>query len=220
MLKRLALLLPIALTAALAVTAPPAAAATRHPVLFVHGFSGFPANWDSLYLRFRAAGYPASHLTKWSYDSFQANTTTARQVAAKVAEIKQQTGAAKVDVVTHSMGGLSTRYYLKSLGGTAHVDDWVSIGGPNHGTGFAYACFIASCADMRFGSALLTGLNSGDETPGSTSYTTFWSPCDEIINPDSSVVLAGAVNNGTACLGHLGLLASWSVGSGVLDAVR
>ena len=56
MLKRLALLLPIALTAALAVTAPPVAAATPHPVLFVHGFSGFPANWDALYLRFRAAG--------------------------------------------------------------------------------------------------------------------------------------------------------------------
>ena len=35
------------------------------------------------------------------------------------------------------MGGLSTRYYLKNLGATQYVDDWVSIGGPNHGTTFA-----------------------------------------------------------------------------------
>ncbi|MER6102542.1 hypothetical protein ABT115_09465 [Streptomyces sp. NPDC001832] len=31
------------------------------------------------------------------------------------------------------------------------------------------------------------GLAEGDETPGAVSYATFWSNCDEIINPDDSV---------------------------------
>jgi triacylglycerol lipase len=37
-------------------------------------------------------------------------------------------------------------------------------------------------------------LNSRDETPGAVRYGTLWSPCDEIINPDTSVILSGATN--------------------------
>nr|MBA3524532.1 hypothetical protein [Geodermatophilaceae bacterium] len=37
-------------------------------------------------------------------------------------------------VISHSMGGLSSRYYLRNLTGTAEVDGCVSLGGPNHGT--------------------------------------------------------------------------------------
>ncbi len=33
-----------------------------------------------------------------------------------------QTGAAKVDIITHSMGGLSSRYHLKYLGGPIRED--------------------------------------------------------------------------------------------------
>lgn len=188
----------------------------RNPVLFVHGFSGGTFNFDYLTYTFRQAGYPDSYLHHWGYNSFQRNVTTASQVRDKVNAIKRATGRSKVDIVTHSMGGLSTRYYLKNLGGTTSVGDWVSIGGPNHG----YGCAFAACKEMRPGSGLLNQLNSGDETPGSTRYATFWSSCDEIINPDSSTVLSGATNTNTACLGHLGLLGSYSVAQGVLRAVQ
>ena len=63
-------------------------------------------------------------------------------MAQRVNEIKAATGAAKVDIITHSMGGLSSRYYIKNLGGAANVDDWVSLAGPNHGTTWAYGCFF------------------------------------------------------------------------------
>jgi triacylglycerol lipase len=123
-------------------------------------------------------------------------------VANRVAQIKAATGAAKVDIITHSMGGLSTRYYLKNLGGTANVDDWVSLGGPNHGTGWAYLCFTTPCVQMRPGSSFLNALNATDETPGSVNYGTWWSPCDEVINPDESTVLSGATNTKTSCIFH------------------
>ncbi len=129
-------------------------------------------------------------------------------------------GATKVDIISHSMGGLSSRYYTKNLGGDLKVDEWVSLGGPNHGTDTANFCFSTSCSEMRIGSSFLAALNSGDETPGAVNYRTFMSPCDEIINPDSSVALSGAINTQTACLSHSGLYQDATVYGQVRDFVR
>lgn len=107
-----------------------------------------------------------------------------RRIRTKVDEILAATGASKVDIITHSMGGLSSRWYAKFLGGDAKIDEWVSLGGPNHGTDTAYLCNQTSCKEMRPGSAFLADLNAGDETPGAPRYGTWRSPCDTIINPD------------------------------------
>jgi len=210
-----------ALVAASIMLVPAARASASEPILFVHGFSGAAWNWDVMIDRFEAAGYPPAELRAISYNSAQSNTATAQEVSQEVQELKAATGAAQIDIVTHSMGGLSSRYYLRNLGGTGNVDDWVSIGGPNHGTWTAAACsLLASCREMIPGSSFLRALNSGDETPGSVRYGTFWSPCDEIINPDGSVLLSGATNTRIGCIGHLSLLASSSVYTGVRDFVR
>ena len=192
-------------TTTAAPTTTTAPSALPDPILFVHGWNGDTATWTTMVGRFQADGYAASRLFNWQYNSSQSNATTAQQVSTKVNEILAATGAAKVDVISHSMGALSTRYYTKNLGGDAKVDEWVSLGGPNHGTDFANWCFSASCVEMRPGSTFLNNLNSGDETPGVSRYGTWWSPCDEIINPDSSVPLSGATNTQTACLSHSNL---------------
>jgi triacylglycerol lipase len=131
------------------------------------------------------------------------------------------TGASRVDIVAHSMGSLSTRWYLKFLsGGLTKVDEWVSLGGPNHGTDAAITCSTPSCIEMRPGSTFLTQLNSGDESPGAVRYGTWWSPCDLTINPDASVSVAGATNTETACLGHSDLYNNTAVYTQVRDFVR
>ncbi|OAA25594.1 triacylglycerol lipase [Frankia sp. EI5c] len=201
----LAALAALAVTgAALLGTGTTASAATRDPVVFVHGFNGSTSTWTDLVADFQAHGYPAADLVIFTYDSTQSNVTTANELAARIDAVRSATGAAKVDLVTHSMGALSTRYFLKSLGGTHAVDDWVSLGGPNHGTDTAVLCgwLYPACAEMSPGSSFLTALNAGDETPGAVSYGTWWSPCDDIVNPDSTVALAGATNTPTSCLGH------------------
>lgn len=180
-------------------------APARHPVLFVHGFNSDGSVWGPMMNRFRQNGWSDALLWTWSYDTAQSNAVTAELIRQKVDTILAQTKATKVNIVTHSMGGLSSRYYLKNLGGDARVDAWVSLGGPNHGTDFALACLTTSCAEMRQGSTFLAALNSVDETPGAVRYGTWWSPCDGIINPDSSVALSGATNTKTACLTHSAL---------------
>ena len=181
---------------------PVATANAVEPILFVHGWNSSGSVWNTMIGRFQADGWTAAQTNNWSYNTAQSNVTTAAQVNTKVDQIRAATGAAKVDIVSHSMGGLNTRYYLKNLGGQPEVDEWVSLGGPNHGTDTANFCFSSACTEMRIGSSFLTALNSGDETPGLVSYGTWWSPCDSIINPDSSVALSGATNTQTACLSH------------------
>ena len=213
-------LLLAAVIAAVAATAPAASAAAAEPILFVHGWNSSGSIWNTMIGRFQSDGWTAAQTNAWSYNTAQSNVTTAGQLSTKVDQILSATGASKVDIITHSMGGLSSRYYLKNLGGTAKVDEWVSLGGPNHGTQTAYLCFWnTSCFEMQPGSSFLNALNSGDETPGAVNYGTWWSPCDEVINPDSSVPLSGATNTQTACLGHSALYTDATVYGQVRDFV-
>ena len=97
--------------------------------------------------------------------------------------ILTETGTEKVDLVGYGMGGLSSRYYIKFLGGIDTVDDYVSLGSPHHG-GKILTCPI------------LTSLNEGDETPGgilndtneedhipgNISYTSIYGDSDELVS--------------------------------------
>ena len=178
---------------------------TRNPIIFVHGWHGSSTGWNSMISRFKADGWTDAELVAWSYNSDQSNATTAAQLKTKIDQVLAATGATQVDIVSHSMGGLSSRYYARNLGGDLKIDAWVSLGGPNHGTTTASVCFSASCVEMRPSSTFLNALNSGDETPGAPRYATWWSPCDEVINPDSSVPVSGGTNTQTACLSHSAL---------------
>lgn len=216
-------LMTAALTAAIMLV-PVSAASAVDPIIFVHGWNSSGSTWNTFIARFRADGYTAAQLNNWSYNTSQSNATTASQLATRVNDVRRATGAAKVDLISHSMGGLSTRYYTKNLGGAANVDDFVSLGGPNHGTDTATLCAIflgqTSCREMQPGSAFLNALNATDETPGAPNYGTWWSPCDEVINPDSSVPLSGATNTQTACMSHSNLHEDATVYGQVRNFVR
>lgn len=188
----------------LSLSAAPAHAATHNPIVFVHGISSSASSWDDWISDFEADGYSSSELFTISYDWSQSNATTASELATKVQSVLASTGASKVDLVVHSMGALSGRYYLKNLGGTSYVDDFVSVSGVNHGTSSASLCgwLYKSCRQMEIGSSFLTSLNSGDETPGDVSYAAYWSHCDEAVNPDTSALLSGATNVDIGCLEH------------------
>jgi triacylglycerol lipase len=156
--------------------------------------------------RFIADGWESNTLFAYTFSSTKSNASVASDIRTRVNQIRASTGAAKVDIIAHSMGSLSSRYYIKNLGGTSYVDDWVSLGGPNHGTTWAYGCFFFSpCNQMMPGSSFLNSLNSGDETPGAVHYGTWRSPCDELVVPSSSTSLSGASNTQTSCMGHSAL---------------
>ena len=149
-----------------------AQAAPRNPVVFVHGYNADPGVWGGLRGDLRAAGYADSELFSWGYDTHQSvNEVLAGRLGAYVDQVRRQTGAARVDIVAHSLGSLVGRWYVKFGGGTATVDHWVSLAGPNRGTSTAWACALwdQACRDMTPGSYVVKNLNGGDETPGARS---------------------------------------------------
>jgi triacylglycerol lipase len=199
----------------------PASSLGQDPILFVHGYSSTASVWNTMISRFEKDGYSKAYLSAYSYNTSQSNKVDAEnEVKTRVESLLKATGATKVDIIAHSMGSLNSRWYVKFLGGEAKVDDWVSLGGPNHGTDFANFCASTSCVEMRQNSTFLKELNAGDETPGAVSYGTWWSPCDEIINPDSSVPLSGATNTETACMTHSALTTDETVYKQVREFVK
>jgi triacylglycerol lipase len=190
-----------------------AATISNDPILFVHGYAGNGGNWENMKSRFLADGWQPSELYACNYSFTASNTVSAAEIARQVDEIIALTGASKVDIVAFSMGSVSSRYYLKNLGGHTKVDAWVSMAGPNHGTDAVEInnCTFLPCREIAPGSEFLQQLNEGDETPGLVRYATWRSPCDATINPDESVILFGATNNQTACIGHLQMLTDANV---------
>ncbi|MFF9087498.1 esterase/lipase family protein [Streptomyces sp. NPDC014991] len=187
------------------VAARPLSAGT--PVVFVHGYTGNASNWAIAMSVFRLNGWSSSNLFAYEYDSYGDNITNARGLAAFVDNVKARTGAGKVAIVNHSMGGLVSQYYLKVLGGNTSVSHLASIAGANHGTTSAGACLIyTTCQQMYPGSSFISQISSGDETPGTTRYATWYSACDGIILPYTSTRLDGATNNDVPCQTHIGYL--------------
>jgi triacylglycerol esterase/lipase EstA (alpha/beta hydrolase family) len=215
----MAIVAAIALCVAAAI---PASASAQDPILFVHGWSESASLWSTMIGRFEKDGYPKSNLSAYSYNTSQSNKVDAeKEVKSHVESLLKTTGASKVDIISHSMGSLNTRWYVKFDGGESKVDDWVSLGGPNHGTETANACsFQVACQEMKIGSTFLSELNAGDETPGEVNYGTWWSPCDEIINPDESVILSGATNTKTACMSHTALTTDETVYKEVREFIK
>ncbi|HRW36196.1 MAG: alpha/beta fold hydrolase [Acidimicrobiales bacterium] len=237
------LLVVVALVASVlglvALPASPAGAAAKDPVVIVPGFTTGPII-DTGYLplrdRLRRAGYDVTLLTYPDYGLGDIRTNSAR-LAATVASVKARTGAAKVDLVSHSMGGLVSRYYVKSLGGASSVDSLIMLGTPNYGTNLANiaefltfgSCVgITSCEQMARGSGFLNDLNAGDDTIGSVRYTSIATKVDLIVTPYTTSFLAKDGNIANIAVqdqcfarlpGHLGLILDGAVADGVKDAL-
>ena len=118
------------------------------------------------------------------------------------------TGAAKVDLVGHSQGGMMPRYYIKNLGGAAKVNMLVGLAPSNHGTTidgintllddftilgvpFTRVLGCISCTEQVLPSSFMTSLNAGGDTQAGPKYVVIETKYDEIVTPYTSAFLTG-----------------------------
>ncbi|MDR3673435.1 MAG: lipase family protein [Holophaga sp.] len=196
----------------------------NEPIIFIHGNSDkalgtgvlYQSGWTASIEYFLSKGYKSSELyaTTWGpADSLLASQqyhskAYLTQTRAFIQAVLAYTGAAKVNIISHSMGVTLARKAI--LGGTASdalaggsynlgtpltsfIDTFVGIAGANWGLTSCYttAGSTPTCATTNgfypgyaFGpmglSSILTNINSTSHYEGSHVYT-LWSHVDEII---------------------------------------
>ncbi|MET9496005.1 alpha/beta fold hydrolase [Streptomyces sp. NPDC006552] len=188
-------------------------AAHPRPVVLVHGtFGNSVDNWLVLAPYLVRRGYCVFSLDYGQlpgvplFNGLGPIAKSAGQLDTFVGKVRGATGAAKVDLVGHSQGGMMPRYYLKFLGGAAEVNALVGIAPDNHGTtlsgltgllpyfpGIEPLLTLATpaLADQIAGSDFVTKLNAGGDTVPGVRYTVIATKYDEVVTPYRTQFLDG-----------------------------
>lgn len=198
----LLLIMTLAVIAIVRIVAPPVQPVPQTapgPVLLVPGYGGNINSLQPLATSLRSIGRTAVIV-----EPIGDGTGDLQQQAEHLAEVAERVrndaGAASVDVVGYSAGGVVARLWVRDEGGDGVARRVLTLGSPHHGTTqaalgaeFAGGCSTA-CEQLVPDSDLLRRLNAGDETPAGPLWGTVRSTSDQVVTPVESAALSGAVN--------------------------
>ncbi|GAA2895608.1 alpha/beta fold hydrolase [Streptosporangium fragile] len=145
---------------------------TPYPVVLVHGArSNGAATWPVAVPYLDKQGYCVFAL---DYGWSNSIKESARTLGTFVDGVLQATGAEKVAIVGHSLGGIVPRAYMRLEGGAGKVAELITLGAPHHDlTGeLAESCGGETvCGELRPGSPLMRELNEPSMVEPGVSYT-------------------------------------------------
>ncbi|MFO0233996.1 MAG: esterase/lipase family protein, partial [Burkholderiales bacterium] len=142
----------------------------------------------------------------------------APRIADAVEALRVSTGAARVALVGHSMGGLAARAYLRAFGDDA-VACVVTLGTPHHGTVHASFGRGRNVRQMRRDSDWLRALAADEPRERLERFTIVLSWQDNIVSPQAIQTLPGARTVMLHGLGHVTLAYDANVAGIVLEAL-
>ena len=195
------------------------------PVLLVHGFGHNRSGWFVLQQHLRQAGFTSVHTM--NYDPFRHDVVElAEMLSDRVELIRGLTGAERVHVVGHSLGGILLRWYVQELGGDQRVATAVTVASPHRGT--RLATFIPGrtgriATELAPGSWLLRKLERSARRT-SVDWIAFYSNLDLFVQPSSSAMITEPALNATNVfvkdVGHLSIMLSSQVARGIVAALE
>lgn len=167
----------------------PARGSGQHVVLLHGTNSDRYVNWLYVTPRLREAGHCVWTVQLQNRGRAPVATQSLR-LRRFVRWVRGETGARRVSLIGHSLGGIVGRHYIRFRGGKREVDDLISLGTPHKGyvstpeskpVDDLYNTDCPSCREQAAGSAFLRRLNRGDMSPGKVSYTQIGTVHDEVI---------------------------------------
>jgi triacylglycerol lipase len=169
------------------------------PVLLVPGYGGNLQSLQPLATVLRSAGRTVVVVEPVG-DGTGDLRAQAQHLGEIAAQVREDTGAASVDVIGYSAGGVVARLWVRDNDGAKVARRVLTLGSPHHGSSqaalgaeFAGGCPVA-CEQLIPESDLLRRLNAGDETPDGPLWVTVRSTGDQVVTPVDSAALSGALN--------------------------
>lgn len=193
-------------------------APTARPVLLVHGLAGTKSSWSHLAKTLNARGLTFDAVT---YAPFGTSVELlADHLAVDVERMLAQTGADKVDLVGHSLGGVVIAQALASGRLSRKVDTVVTLGAPFGGSPWAHMLpFGTLIRALRVDSPLLRRLATAP-APDGVRWLAVTAALDIIVPGVRSVPPhAHAETFTVGGVGHLGMLLSDQVAGRIVAAL-
>jgi len=168
------------------------------PVVLVHGYHCNRGAWLWLREAIESRGYLVAtvNLEPLSGDI----DTLALTLAKRIGEVLTQTGATRVSLIGHSMGGLVSQAYLRQHGG-GRIAKLITLGTPFGGSRLAHLGSGRSARQMQPGNPWLMALNATPATLGVETIN-LYSLHDAYVAPQAAL-LDGARPIGFAGIAHL-----------------
>jgi len=174
----------------------------RVPVLLVHGYISNYRVWDKVARALHHAGHPVLAITlEPLFTSIEDYTP---QIQQAVQQLKQTTGAARVTLVGHSMGGLVIRAWLRQHG-SAGVAKIITLGTPHQGTQSAAWSPTTNTTQMKRHGPWLKDLHASEAPEIRQLMYIALTSHDNIVYPQREQVLEGAEVTEFEGVGHLEL---------------
>ena len=175
------------------------------PVVLVHGFAASTTCWFALRRALLADGRTVASFDYWPWASSVHDL--ADQLIDTVEDLLHATGAEKVALVGHSLGGIVIAQALTSPRLTGCVDRVVTLGSPFGGTRWAGALPAGPLVwALRPGSPTLQHLAAAPP-PTDVTWLAIASTADRIVSPDRAVPANRDVRRVTIDgAGHSGML--------------
>jgi pimeloyl-ACP methyl ester carboxylesterase len=180
------------------------------PVVLVHGYGHNRSGWHILNRSLRRAGFTSVHTT--NYNPLRHDIPElGRQLARRIEVVRSVTGADRVHVVGHSLGGVLLRWYVEELGGDETVHTAVTVGSPHEGTRAAGIGLGRTARQLEPDSWVMRKLTD-DARSSDVRWIAFYSNLDMLIRPSSAAMLRDPVFKATNILakdhGHVGMMTS------------
>ena len=193
---------------------PAPAVSPRMPVVLVHGYLCNHRVWDAMARRLHRAGHPVMRLNLEPL--FAPIDSYAPQIEQAVTELCRLSGAAKVALIGHSMGGLAIRAWMRAYG-SARVERVITLGTPHAGTQIARISRTPNGRQMVWRSDWLQELGKSETAATRKLLRIALTPQDHIVYPQREQVLPGVPVTMFNGLGHLELCRSRAVMAWVLQ---
>ncbi|MFN3198212.1 MAG: lipase family alpha/beta hydrolase [Bradymonadia bacterium] len=111
--------------------------ATHYPIVLAHGFDASPSNRWGFYLVPEALAADGHAVYIAEVPPYHSIETRAAHLAPYIDAVLEETGAEKVNLIAHSMGGLDGRYVISALGYGDRVATLTTISSPHQGSAVA-----------------------------------------------------------------------------------